>query len=159
MFTKSTCSHCPPVRNVHLDSSRILEAGLLSWAQTYLISEHVSFPPHVPQLTAATEKKRHFIKVDYDFKDVLTQESTPTLMFVSMELEARKSPKGWKPRLVMLALCPIRVLKTEHRKQQGHLFASLSNCAMFSKRTRGALKRLCMTGRTIILTAGYNILC
>lgn len=48
-------------------------------------------------------------------------------MFVSMELEARKSPKGWKPRLVMLALCPIRVLKTEHRKQQGHLFASLSN--------------------------------
>lgn len=73
--------------------------------------------------------------MDYDFKDVLIQENTPTLMFVSMELEARKSPKGWKPRLVMLALCPIRVLKTEHRKQQGHLFASLSNCAMFSKRT------------------------
>lgn len=80
-------------------------------------------------------------------------------MFVSMELEARKSPKGWKPRLVMLALCPIRVLKTEHRKQQGHLFASLSNCAMFSKRpSSGALKRLRMMGRTIILTAGYNIL-
>lgn len=39
-----------------------------------------------------------------------------TLMFVSMELEARKSPNGWKPRLVMLALCPIRVLKTEENK-------------------------------------------
>lgn len=39
-------------------------------------------------------------------------------MTVSMELDARKSPKGWKPRLVIFDLCPIRVLKTVNGKQQ-----------------------------------------
>lgn len=49
------------------------------------------------------------------------QTCSHTLMFVSMEPEARKSPNGWKARQVMLALCPIRVLKTgEDRKHQSH---------------------------------------
>lgn len=39
-------------------------------------------------------------------------------MLVSMELEAMKFPSGWKPRPVTLALCPIRVRRTEDRKQQ-----------------------------------------
>lgn len=67
------------------------------------------------QITGAnTRSPKVWISVVLTKTDI----NTLTLMFVSMELEARKSPNGWKPRLVMLALCPIRVLKTKEDKKQ-----------------------------------------
>ena len=41
-----------------------------------------------------------------------------TFILVSTDPEARYSPNGWKSRLQMLALCPIRVRKTGHTEKQ-----------------------------------------